>query len=51
MENDYEEIIDEFLEKMELVKAPLPAFYSALRTLRNRVDSRIEEGKSLGETE
>ena len=48
---EYEEIMQEALEKMDLVKAPMKDFYDALQTFEGRIADRIQVGRDLGETD
>lgn len=42
MEDPFEEIIQEFLEKMDEVKAPVGAYIQGLRYAKNQIDLAIE---------
>jgi hypothetical protein len=50
-EEIYEQIIDDVTERMERVKAPLSAFYNAMRDLRSRANDWISMGIEMGETD
>jgi len=49
MRKEYEQLIDEFLESMERVKAPLDEFYDALEEAERAIRARINIGTELGE--
>lgn len=51
MNKEYEELIENFIQDMERVKAPVNEFYEALGEAEGAIRGRINIGRDLGETE